>query len=224
MVNRNKTSILLPSAYRPLQLSKSIDLIYATVGLLPIEICVSVVSDDFHSQNILRGASVVYDVRSVAEYERGAVYAWNKLYKLSTGGAVVLWADDLIPHPYWLDYTLTALGELGGHGLVALNDRRGDNFAAHWLANREWLEQHGDVAFPPEYKSWYCDREISEVAQAEGRYCLAEHALIDHLHYAGVQSDRTYIDARENYEADRLLYEQRKAERLNRANPVVLPA
>lgn len=221
---QSKTSILLPSAYRPQQLSRVVNLIFATVGLLPVEICVSVVQDDFQSQNAMRGLPVVYDVRTIREYERGAIYAYNKLLLRASGSVIALLADDVLPQFGWLDQSLAVLGEMGGHGLVALNDRRGDNFAAHWIANRAWIEQHGRGVYPPEYKTWYCDREISEIAQAEGCYRLAEQAVIDHLHYTDARTDRTYTDAQQNYEVDRLLYERRKTERLNRANPAVLPA
>src|SRR5512139_1901130 len=170
MENR-KTSILLPSAYRPRELRRAFDMLIDSTAC-PLEICVSVVEDDYASQNITRGLPIVFDVRTVWEYGKGAVYAWNKLARRSTGDVLALWADDLLPIPGWLEHALAALDEMNGHGLVGFNDLSSDGnvFAAHWLADRSYIEAHGGTMYPPEYGSWWADREISEIAQAEGRY------------------------------------------------------
>lgn len=215
MAIQNKTSILLPSAYRGAQLIKALDLIYATVGLLPIEVCVSVVQDDLQSQNILRDAPIVYDVRTRAEYERGAVYAWNKLLALSSGSVVALWADDLVPRAGWLDCALNYLA-IEGVALVGFNDLYSDGteYAAHWLAPREWLVKHlGGVMYPPMYMSWWADREVTDRARALGCHVWAKDAIVEHRNYTfGVSEvDKTYKAAQSNYAVDEATYRARKA-------------
>jgi glycosyltransferase involved in cell wall biosynthesis len=214
-MDSRKTSLLLPSAYRGRQLYQAINVLLDSVDR-QIEICVSVVQDDYDSMNLIRAFNVLLNLRTFDEYNRGAVYAWNKLYKKSGGDVVVLWADDLVPQDGWLDHALSVLDEMGGHGLVGLNDLSSDGevYAAHWLADRRFIaDELGGVMYPPMYKSWWCDREVTERAQKLGLYRWAKRAIVDHNNYTfgKSQMDRTYRDARENYEADRMLYEQRKA-------------
>src|SRR5512139_223817 len=211
-----KTSILLPSAYRARDLRRAVGaLMYNTA--LPLEICVSVVADDYGSQNITRDLPIVLDVRTVGEYQLGAVYAWNKLLKRATGDVLALWADDLMPAPNWLDYALAALDQMAGHGVVGFNDlsSNGDEYAAHWLAARSYIYEHGGVMYAAEYRAWWCDREVTDIAKCEGRYLWERRSIVEHLNYTFGKSnfDKTYQDARQNYEADRVIYEMRKAKR-----------
>src|SRR3989304_1957784 len=103
-----KLSILLPSAYRAQQLRRAVELIREKTPL-PFEILVSVVEDDRMSQAAILGMPMLRHIRTVDEYERGAVYAWNKLAKLATGDVLALWADDLLPGSGWAEAALGAL-------------------------------------------------------------------------------------------------------------------
>ncbi len=227
-----KTSLLLPSAYRARQLRRALELAYDSTDR-PLEICVSVVEDDFDSENATRNMSVVLDVRTANEYARGAVYAWNKLLQRATGDVIALWADDLVPARGWLDHALTELERIGGHGVIGLNDlcSDGNEYAAHWLADRRFIENElGGVMYPPAYKSWWADREVTDKARALGLYRWARRSFVEHLNYTFGKStfDRTYRDAHDNYDADRLLYEQRKEagfplDWLKREDSIVLP-
>jgi glycosyltransferase involved in cell wall biosynthesis len=232
MGNR-KTSLLLPSAYRSPQLwSAAAAALDSTER--PLEICVSVVLNDSDSIAIAHKLPVLLEARTFEEYNRGAVYAWNKLLKRASGDVIALWADDLVPEYGWLDHALAALDEMGGHGLVGLNDLSSDGevYAAHWLADRRFIaDELGGVMYPPMYKSWWCDREVTERAQKLGLYRWAKRAIVDHNNYTfgKSQMDRTYRDARENYEADRMLYETRKAagyplDWIKRETTPILPA
>lgn len=231
-MDNRKTSLLLPSAYRGRQLRRALETAYASTDR-PLEICVSIVADDIDGQNAVRDLPVVLDVRSTVEYQRGAVYAWNKLLKLATGDLIALWADDLMPQRDWLGFAISELYHMGGHGLIGLNDLSSDGnlYAAHWLADRAFImnELHG-VMYPPIYKSWWCDREVTDRARDLGMYRWARRAIVEHNNYTfgKSQTDRTYLDAQPNYEADRLLYERRKAagfplDWLNREDSIVLP-
>jgi len=210
-----KISILLPSAYRAQQLRRAVELIRETTPQ-PVEILVSVVEDDRMSQEAIRGMPIPRHIRTVDEYERGAVYAWNLLMRLATGDVLALWADDLLPYSGWSDAALDALDEMGGHGVVGFNDLAsdGEEYAAHWLADRRFVEEHlGGVMYPAVYKSWWADREVTDIAKSLGCYRWCREAVVEHLNYTFGKSaaDKTYLDAAMNYEADRAVYEQRKA-------------
>lgn len=232
-MDSRKTSLLLPSAYRARQLRLALDAVYLSTNR-PLEICVSLVEDDHDSQNMTRGLPIVLDVRSVGEYAQGAVHAWNKLLQRATGDVIGLWADDLMPEWGWLDHAFAALDNIGGHGLVGLNDMAsdGNTYAAHWLADRRFIDDElGGVMYPPMYKSWWADREVTDRARELGLYRWARRALVEHNNYTfgKSQMDRTYRDAMLNYEADKLLYENRKVagfplDWINREDSIILPA
>lgn len=231
-MDNRKTSLLLPSAYRGRQLRRALEAAYASTDR-PLEVCVSIVADDVDSQNAVRDLPVVLDVRSADEYQRGAVYAWNKLLGMSTGDFVALWADDLMPQRDWLGFAIRELNHMGGHGLIGLNDLSSDGnvYAAHWLADRAFIMgELGGVMYPPMYKSWWCDREVTDKARALEMYRWARRSIVEHNNYTFGKSqvDRTYREASVNYEVDRVIYETRKVagfplDWLNRENPVVLP-
>lgn len=215
MASQNKTSILLPSAYRAMKLIGTIDMLLDSVGNQKVEILVSVVSDDYASQNITRNLPVLLDVRSVGEYERGAIYAWNKLARRATGDVLALWADDLMPEPGWLDRALAYLDVVEG-GLVGFNDlySNGNEYAAHWLASRRFLVNVcGGVMYPPHYTAWWADREWTDRAKALGQYVWASDAVVEHRNYTfGVSElDDTYRAAQPYYAADEATYKTRKA-------------
>lgn len=231
MVNL-KTSLLLPSAYRARQLRRALSVAYDSTDH-PIEVCVSVVSDDYDSQNATRNYPIVLDVRSTDEYQRGAVYAWNKLLQRASGDVIALWADDLMPDYDWLHHALAELVRIGGHGLIGLNDLSsdGNEYAAHWLADRAFvMNELGGVMYPAVYKSWWCDREVTDRARDAGMYRWARRAIVEHANYTFGKSavDRTYREAQPNYEADRLTYEARKLagfplDWIHREDSIILP-
>lgn len=214
MENR-KLSILLPSAYRPEQLRRAVELVWEKTPL-PVEVCISIVEDDTASRQVIEDLSQGWwIVRTIEEYKKGAVYAWNQLAGLVTGDILALWADDLLPYSGWSEAALAALDEMGGHGLVGFNDISSDGniYAAHWLADRAFIDEYlGGMMYPPVYHSWWADREVTDIAKRLGRYRWCEQAVVEHLNYTFGKSvlDRTYQDAARNYEADRLTYEARR--------------
>lgn len=227
-----RISILLPSAYRSKRMWNAVTAILNSTDL-PLEIIVGVVANDYDSITLAHQLPVVIDMRTFEEYNLGAVYAWNKLLRRATGEVIVLWADDLVPNTGCLEKALAELDEMGGHGLVGFNDQRtnGKEYAAHWLADRAFIENElGGVMYPPLYKSWWADVEVSDRAQALGLYRWARLALVEHNNYVFGEYplDRTYRDANANHDADLLIYEQRKAagyplDWIERENTIILP-
>jgi|WetSurMetagenome_2_1015567.scaffolds.fasta_scaffold93720_3 hypothetical protein len=214
-MDKRKISILLPTAYRPRQLACCLQSIQDTCYRLNVTVMASPVVDDIESRAALHGYNARQTLRSTEEYQRGSVYAWNECLRAAPDADVyVLGADDLLFYERALSFALDALDEMGGTGLVGLNDLCSDGrvYAAHWLASRDFLIQHlGGVMYPPMYRSWWCDREITAIAQAVGLHRFAKSAVVEHLHYTFNKSplDRTYAEARENYAADQVLFETR---------------
>jgi hypothetical protein len=212
---RSDTVVLLPSANRPHNLERCLD---SAIG--EADVYISVMLDDERSGDIAWGCGKVtqYFTRSQQEYEYGAVYAWNQLLSFAPHyDNYVLGADDLIFEAGWLAAAKRALTYIGGHGIVALNDGNdtGDIYAAHWLTTKMFIDtQLGGVMYPPMYKSWWCDREISDIAKAQNKYIYARDAVVKHKHYSfgTAPIDETYTDAMRNYQADEVTYLTRKAQ------------
>ncbi len=212
-------AILLPSAYRPHALARCLASLLESKPFMDMRIVVSLIDDDDESKRLLVDIPCEVVVRSTDEYQRGAVYGWNKCLRYAPGfDLYVLAADDLVFQPGWLMHALSDLDALGGHGLIGLNDMSSDGevYAAHWLADRQFLIEHnGGVMYPPIYCSWWADREVTDIAQQAGCYRWARAALAEHFNYSFGKSevDRTYREAMANYDCDRNLYYGRKANR-----------
>ena len=212
MVNQ-KTSILLPSAYRHHNLGRSLHALFDTIGNNSVEVLISLVDDDDHSLAVLEGLPVCVYFRMWDEYNKGAVYAWNNLASRSSGDVLALWADDLYPQAGWLDRALRYIDD--GFGLVGFNDLNtdGDVYAAHWCASRDWLNQIGGVMYPPQYYCWWSDREMTERAQSARKYVWGQDCIVEHRHYSfgSAPIDSTYQQAMPYYPIDERIYIERKA-------------
>lgn len=215
MVNR-KTSLLLPSAYRAHNLMGCLNAMLSTLDGNGIELLMSCVEDDTLSITIAESYKADrLVIRTKDEYQNGFVWIVNELASQATGDVLALMADDLNCHEHWLMRCLDRLDRQGG-GLVGFNDlsSNGDEYAAHFIVDRRFLvESMGGVLYPPQYFCWWCDREISDKAQAAGLYAWAREAIVEHRHYSFGKAaiDQTYADAMQHYDNDLWLYRTRKA-------------
>lgn len=215
---RGLTSIILPSANRPRELERYLGALRESkYDQHPIELLVSILDDDTQSAEVLKRFSVepVW-LRTNDDYGRGQLWACNELYKLARGEWIALMADDLVPSPGWLDEAFKAMDSLREPGVVAFNDLHSDGnlYAAHSLIGRQFVDDYlGGRLFPPAYKVWWVDREISDKAQAAGLYSWAKQSIVEHRHWNWglAQIDRTYQDAIPFYGADEQVYLERRA-------------
>lgn len=209
-----KVAILFPTAYRPRELARCLNSLFDTLDRRTVAILVSPIEDDI--QSIRVALDVAQKVRSREEYEKGSLYGYNFCLKaLPDADVYAIAADDLVFYPNWLGRALFHLDEMGG-GLVGYNDLSsdGNQYAAHGLVSRDFLiETMGGRLCPPDYKTWWADFEWTDKAKAVGRYHWAQDAIVEHLHYSFGKAplDRTYTEAHQNYEADRAVYEARRA-------------
>lgn len=150
------------------------------------------------------------------EHNATAVVGWNTAYAMVAGADwFVLGADDIVWRVGWLNQAL-ALAWQAGAQVVGLNDgghTNLDDYAPHYMAS-SWFckEILGGYLVPPEYHSWWFDREICERARALGLYAPAWDAWADHRHPDWHQAavDDTYRLGAQYHAADRVLYENRK--------------
>lgn len=216
-MDSRKTALLLPSAYRAPILNECLASLFANTPRLLCDTFVSIFLDDRASMDVVQEydiAGLVYRKRD--EYELGAVHGWNVLLKRYPDYPFyAIASDDLIFHKGWYEAARNALRHMRDYGLVCLNDLHsdGNEYAAHFLVNRDFLiDHHGGVIYPPLYKSWWCDREITDLAKLNKCYAFAEDAIVEHRNHAwnGIQHDKTYADSELNYDSDYATYQRLK--------------
>lgn len=212
-----KTAVLLPSAYRPEVLRECLTSLFDNTPHDLFDLHLSLMQDDSASYDVakdFRFKSLVF--RRPDEYQLGAIYAGWLLLKHAPGyHFYAIASDDLVYHPGWFEAAWRMMNELGDYGLVGFNDTHsnGNEYAAHFLVSRQFLiDHHGGVIFPPIYRSWWCDREISDVAMLHNCYKWAADSIVEHRNHAwgGIEHDKVYQDAEENYADDYLLYQSLK--------------
>ena len=95
---------------------------------------------------------------------------------------VMFLGDDTEIQPGALDAALDKMNDLpDGWGIVGLNTENGKE-CAHWLAHKRVLELTGGKFFSTEYKHFYCDQELMDIAKEHGRWAWAEDAHVKHYH------------------------------------------
>jgi hypothetical protein len=95
------------------------------------------------------------------------------------------------------------------------NDGWQDRINTMEIVGREYYNRFKYI-YHPEYKSFYCDNEATEVAIQLGKCIKSKECIIRHYHYACTNSthmkkDETYIKAEQHWNYDKELYKQRKA-------------
>jgi hypothetical protein len=214
-----KISILIPSAYRSQNLARLLNAIYASELIIPVEVIVGIMRDDAASAEVVKRYPVDTVIeRDVSEYPGGAAAGWNKLAQFARYDWLCLLADDTLPQWDWLIYVKAAHEQLDKPGLIGLNDLHtsGDKYATHFLLHRQFIAEHcGGAVIPHEYRSWWFDVELCEIAQQHDAYQFAPRAIVEHIHYDWNDEvfDKTYADSLPWHESDRVIYEQRKAAR-----------
>lgn len=94
------------------------------------------------------------------------------------------------------------------------NDGWQDRINTMEILGRNYYNRFNYTYFP-QYKSFYCDNEATEVAIQLGKCIQSKECLFRHYHYActsnsHMKKDETYIKAEANWTYDQTLYKQRK--------------
>ena len=124
--------------------------------------------------------------------------------------------DDTIAAPNFIKNALKEMAMFPGKcGLIGLNDKSGRDIPAHWIAHMDLLAHLGGEFFHTGYTHTFCDNELMERTKQLGRYLYSETATVLHEHpfETGEQPDSDYkrVYAKDVYEADKALFEHRRA-------------
>lgn len=220
-----RVAIIMPTKGRPLQLERNVtELINQPlphgVELLIIALCVQVT--DTKTLSTARKLQALYPDESVIislvyrEDNTTCVQGFNQGYAELRGVAdwYVLGSDDQIYQNGWLGKALDVAGTTGAD-VIGLNDGHTniENYAPHFMMSSDFIEgvMSGNMV-PPEYKTWWFDREICERAQALDTYAPAWKAIAEHRHpdWQTAVMDDTYAGEMPQRETDKALYLRRK--------------
>ena len=145
----------------------------------------------------------------------------NLGYQLTSEPWLLLVGDDVRFHMGWEEQALAIAG-LTDAKVVGTNDLMvpGRERAVHPVISREFIDTTGaswdgpGVVAHEGYSHWFVDDEIRLVAEQHQVWAYAERSVIEHMHHLNAKSaeDDIYIRGRANAEADRVLFEARKAE------------
>jgi glycosyltransferase involved in cell wall biosynthesis len=220
-----RVAIVMPTLGRPMQMSRNVtDLINqplpSDVEMLIIALCVQVsdaktVNEALKLQTLYPDESVMV---SVIYRNDGStcVEGFNQGYDELRGVAdwYVLGSDDQIYKPGWLKEALTVARETGAD-VIGLNDGHTniEKYAPHFMMRDAFIELVlNGYMVPPEYKTWWFDREICERAQMLNAYAPAWKAIAEHCHpdWGTAVIDDTHKAVSCYRDEDKALYLKRK--------------
>lgn len=217
-------AVLLPTRKRPEQMTKNV------IGLLEqkmpkgveLRVYLSVMGTDRPTAFAANKLAKKYKSIIICgrDPDTTAVEGWNLAYEAAVADKaewLVLGADDVVWEPGWLEEALKVANETGAH-VIGLNDGHTDleQYGAHYMATKEFTDKYiGGHMAPPEYKSWWFDREICEIARALNTYAPTYGAMARHLHpeWQTAEMDETYEAGYKHHLADYVIYTNRKLRR-----------
>lgn len=132
---------------------------------------------------------------------------------------LLLAADDIRPHPGWLDAARAAMLRTGAQvvGLEDLIPRpHRPGHATHFLMTREYAELPCIDGSPGPlfegYAHWRTDDELIATATARGCYVYVEDAIVEHLHpmVQKAPDDHVYERGRANARLDGKRFKRRE--------------
>lgn len=218
MKQETTVAVLIPSTGRAEQMRRNVAPLLAQKRLDGVTLVVVLAIPDDDWASLMAASRLLPGSGNLFIYPRAAattaVEGWNIAYGAVGADWYVLGADDIAWRDGWLEEAL-AVAEKTGARVIGLNDGHTnlDQYAPHYMATRDFCETEldGHIA-PPDYRSWWFDREVCERAQALGAYAPAWQAHAEHLHpdWRTAEMDDTYRQAWPLHDADRLLYQQRR--------------
>lgn len=133
---------------------------------------------------------------------------------------VLLGADDLRFHPGWFDAALLIHSRsnacvIGTNDLGNARVQRGQH-STHPLVHRDYLDcgtaDADGLLLHEGYVHQFVDDEFVQTAQVRRTFAFARDAHVEHLHpdWGKGEWDGTYQRGKDGFEADRVLYNQRK--------------
>lgn len=146
----------------------------------------------------------------------------NLAYQLTDRPWMFCGADDMLPHPGWVDEAAAVVDDWSMAGVIGTNDLANSRVlkglhATHMFVARWYADEHGTVdsrhrVYPPQYPHEYADRELVETAMWRGMYAHAHDSIVEHLHpdVGKAPSDAWYKGQPERMREGKRIYNTRR--------------
>jgi GT2 family glycosyltransferase len=217
------TAVVVPVLRRPQNAAPFMASLRASTGLATAYAVVDP-GDEETAAAWARAGAVVLDSRIDG---RDGTFAEkvNRGYAATDEPWLFLVGDDVRFRPGWLDHAQAAAGErfhvIGTNDLGNPRVLAGEH-ATHMLIRRSYVDEMGaswdgpGVVAHEGYRHWYVDDEIVAAAKARGVWMPAGRSHVEHVHplYGKAAPDEVYELGAASSEADRELFEKRRAEYL----------
>lgn len=203
---------LVPVLNRPHRVQPLLDAIEATTPNAQVVFVMD--TDDPAEHAAVREAETSLQVVPLVK-DGGYSAKINEAAKVTDRPLLLIGADDLEPHPGWLEAAEAKLSD--EVQVVGVNDLidRGRDHATHFLMTREYAQRPTiDKKRGPlfeGYAHWWCDDELIGTARFRRAYAYAEDAHIKHLHpmNGGAEDDAVYRKGRSKWRQDRRMFHRR---------------
>jgi hypothetical protein len=207
-----KTSIIIPTLSRPVQLRRNVDRLLETVKGLDVEI---IIAAEVNRSSV----EAVKDLPVLALFQeewQGSVAGWNRGAAAATGDVLVTGADDLWWHDGWLQAALDAM-QKAGTCYIGLNDcihSGHTSIVTHWAITRQGaIDYTGGCLHIPAYKTAWTDIEVKERMLRAGQFQWCAKAVVEHRHYiiGAAYVDKCYLIQKQHMDGDGDTFRRREA-------------
>lgn len=230
-------SCVVATRGRPEMVKRSIQSFYDTTKGFDVEVIVASHPDEAVPQLIEMAKDKERYPRMnvvIADEMGSAVSAYNQAASHARGQFVMLWNDDYQATHNWLKIVIDKWESQGSPEVALLGLFDDDprylsdppSLFAICLGTRKFFREHcGGVIAAPGYKSWFCDNETFERANAIGAAIRVEECRIDHFQARRGKGDMddTARLGELRFANDSEVYRRRKSQGFpNNYEPVIL--
>lgn len=216
-----RVAVLIPVLDRPERVNAVIESIEATANIVELRPLFLASPNDDAELAALAAADIWYETVPWLPGRGDYAKKMNRGVEIAVAARfefVFYGADDLLFHPGWVEHALATWQEtracvIGTNDLGNSRVKSGDH-ATHSLVHLGYLGCGGVDA--PEllhegYHHNFVDDEFIQVAKHRGLFAMALNSRVEHMHpdWGKGVMDKTYEKGKENFGADKTLYNQR---------------
>lgn len=219
--------IKFPTRGRPDNFFRALDL-YLDMAEDPERLRVQVTIDDddtvMNAPEVLERLSGYPHLVLTRGRSTSKIHAINRDLLMDGWDILLLASDDMIPVEKGYDTVIR--NRMREHypdtdGVLWFNDGNRDDLNTLSILGRRFYERFGYIYYPG-YRSLYCDKEFTLVADRLGRQTYFDQVIIRHEHpsYGYRDMDAVYQDNDRKKEPDLRLFLRRQARRFDMGNPL----
>lgn len=179
-----------------------------------VEICLCVDSTNPQAESVARS---IHGIKLALQTkpDPDCVTGWNLAAGQSTGQVIIAISDDFVPMPGWDTKILKAGPEdwIDLPRVMRVNDGHLNAMCTLPIVTRPRYQQFGYLFFP-QYKSMFCDTDLTELAYRDGVVIEAPQLVFTHKHWDNRLRPQDDVDKRhcaeDRWELGRRIFFERR--------------